>query len=313
MNTTKSLLLIPVLALFLFAGTQADDSLLVQLRGPYLGQTLHGDTAELFAPGIIPVEGIQHCFPSFSADGREVYWMNITRDDGRPRSTIWYMRATDSGWTTPATAPFSGKYFDQYPYIGPSNRRLYFSSNRPGGYGKARNIWYVERTDSGWGEPVNLGSPPNSDIGVTQFTMTRMGTAYFVGSMEGTQWKTGIYRSRFTDGRYLPPEPLPASIVTQHADVYPFIAPDESYLLFGSSRPGGKNTETDLYVTFRNDDGTWTGPVAFDERINNGKTVSFACVTTDNLYLFFNRFDDDGTDKFYWIDAKIIDEYRSKQ
>jgi hypothetical protein len=258
---------------------------------------------------LLTTDGIEHCFPAFSPDGRELYWMRIDTSGERPRGEIWFMVETDSGWTGPSRALFSGAYNDHSPVFSFDGQRIYFSSNRPGGTGRGKNLWYVERTSDRWSDPVFAGSPPNSSIGAGQGTFTVKGTVYFSGFLDSVEWSNGIYRSRFVDGRYLPPELLPDFINTKHADAYPFIAPDESYLLFGSSRPGGRSTETDLYIAYRRSDDSWTTPIHLGEEINNGHTVSFSFVTYDGKYLFFNRFDDE-TDRFYWIDARILDKYR---
>jgi len=284
---------------------------IVPLAGSYLGQEPPGLEPELFAPGIIPVDGIQHCIPTFSPDGNEVYWMSGEFLKGKFKGTIWYTKMEQGLWIEPRIAPFSGEYNDHAPFMTADGTRLYFSSSRPGGVDNVQNVWYVDRTDEGWSDPVNLGSPPNTELGATQATFTTDGTMYFVASKEGTQWNTGIYRSRIESGAYQEPELLPPPISTEYADVYPFIAPDESYLLFGSTRPGGRSTETDLYISYRESNDTWSEPSQLGESVNNGKTVSFSSVTHDGKYLFFNRFDEDGTDKFYWVDASTLNKYQA--
>jgi len=279
------------------------------VTGPYLGQEPPGLEPRLFASDLMQTDGVEHCFPAFSADGREVYWMRADMSGERPRGEIWFMRDTDSGWAKPALAPFSGEHSDHAPVFSHDGQRLYFASSRPGGVGPGKNLWFVERTAGVWGEATHLGSPPNTDIGATQQTFTTDGTVYFSGILEGVQWNIGVYRSRLVEGEYQAPELLPDFINTEYADAYPFIAPDESYLLFGSSRPGGRSVETDLYVSFRRPDDTWTGPIHLGEEINNGLTVSFSFVTYDGKYLFFDRFDEE-TDRFYWVDARILDKYR---
>ena len=57
----------------------ADTNVFPELSGAYLGQTPPGLEAVRFAPGIIPIEDIEHCFPAFSSDGKEVYWMTMKR------------------------------------------------------------------------------------------------------------------------------------------------------------------------------------------------------------------------------------------
>ena len=48
-----------------------------------------------------------------------------------------------------------------FPAFAPDGTRLYFASDRPGGEG-GLDLYYSERTDSGWGEPVNLGPAVNT-------------------------------------------------------------------------------------------------------------------------------------------------------
>ena len=279
------------------------------VSGPYLGQTPPGDTAVLFAPDIISMEGSQHCFPAFSADGRELFWGEIITPRERK---IMHMKEIDGRWTDAAVASFSGTAVDQAPMFSPDGRRLYFSSNRPGGQG-GLDIWYVERTGNGWGEPVNVGAPVNADVSETQPTLTRDGTVYFVSRIDSVQWNLGIYRSRLVDGAYTAREVLDSTINTRDADYTPFIAPDESYLLFASTRPGATSSETDIFVSFRREDGSWSVPLHIGPEINNGHSARFPCVSGDGRYIFFNRFHESGTDAFYWIDAGIIEKYRSAE
>lgn len=276
------------------------------LAGEYLGQEPPGLSAKQFAPDIISAEGIQHCHPSFSPDGKEVYWMTI--QPGSPPK-IYFMQETDGKWTAPEVVSLAGEYSIISPVFSHDGRRLYFSSGMPGGYGK-RDIWYVERDSPGWSEPINLGSPPNSEQDELQPSVTNDGTLYFISVMDNVQWNKGIYCSRFIDGDYATPEPLSQTINTQYADSYPCISPDESFLLFGSGRPDGLGGETNIYISFRDSLGNWSNPQNLGSEINNGYTVSFPYITIDGKYLFFNRFIESGTDAFFWIDSKILSQFK---
>lgn len=277
--------------------------------GAYLAQPEPGKGSVQFAPGILSSEGIQHSSPTFARDGREVYWVELETDTRPPKSRIWFMVEEEEGWTKPAIASFSGEWIDNSPCFAPDGQRLYFSSNRPGGFGKL-DIWYIERMDSGWSVPINLGSPPNSAENETQMSVTEKGTVYFVGRMEGKEWERGIYVCRFIDGKYSEVEPLDSIINTTHVDYTPFIAGDESYLILASNRSNPEATRTELFISFRELHGVWTEPTNMGSAINNGFSVTFPQVTPDGGYLFFNRFNDAGTDAFYWIDAGVIDSLR---
>lgn len=297
------------------AAPGTSDTPFPRVSGPYLGQEPPGREPELFAPGIMPTGGVQHCAPAFAPDGREVYWLEVDTSAVRPKGTIWRMREIDGFWHPPEVAPFSGEYNDHAPVFSQDGRRIYFASSRPGGIEGCRSIWYVERSDTSLSDPVFLGSPPNTEACATQPTFCQDGTVYFVGRYSEGQWGVGIYRSRLVDGEYQPPALLGPAINTKYADSYPFIAPDEGYLLFGSSRPGAASVETDLFISRRSEDGDFEEPVHLDESINNGMVVSFSCVTHDGKYLFFRRFDgasEDATDLYYWVDAKVLEPYISK-
>jgi hypothetical protein len=274
--------------------------------GPYLGQTIPGTTPELFAPGVIPTEGIVHSSPTFSPDGNYMFWSFVFRE--QRRSQIMYMKAVSDGWTQPAAAPFSGIHSDANPCFSPDGKRLYFSSSRPEGSGRG-DIWYVTPTEQGWSDPVNLGSPPNASGSEGQPSVAADGSLFFISAMDSVEWNRGIYHCRKEGSTFVERVALPPVINTSDADAYPFIAPDQSYLLFCSGRPGRNSVETDMYVSFKQAGGEWGVPVQMGPEINNGKTVSFPRVTLDGKYLFFRRFSD-GTDPYFWVEASILDDLR---
>lgn len=47
------------------------------------------------------------------------------------------------------------------PFISADGNRIYFASDRPGGYGET-DIWYCRRTTDGWSKPINMGPKVNT-------------------------------------------------------------------------------------------------------------------------------------------------------
>jgi Tol biopolymer transport system component len=94
---------------------------------------------------------------------------------------------------------------------------------------------------------------------------------------------------------------------TENSESHPFIAPDESYIIFDSSRPGGIG-KGDLFICFRLANGSWSR--AFNDTLLNTVESDWCpTVSPDGKYLFFTR-NSTGNGDIYWVDAKIIEELK---
>jgi hypothetical protein len=99
---------------------------------------------------------------------------------------------------------------------------------------------------------------------------------------------------------------MPAEINRGKYSAHPFIAADESYLIWDTEREDGFG-ESDLYISFRHKDGTWGKAINLGEQINTNAWEASGYVTPDGKYLFFNRGHD-----LYWVDAHFIEALRPK-
>jgi len=264
----------------------------------YLNQIPPGLTPEIFAPGIISTDSHEYAI-TFTPNGSEFYFTR--RGGALSQSTIMIMKQE---WNVPQAASFSGIYADSEPFITPDGKRLYFGSRRPledNETPKRPHIWITDRINSGWLKPRPLGSPFH-DIFVMGPTLTKDDTIYFTS-------KGGIHKSAFTSSGYGKIEKLGDSINAGPA-VHPFIAPDESYLIFdGRDRPDGFGG-WDLYISFRNNDGSWTEAKNMGEKINSSSNELCASVSPDGKYLFYESSRHDDVMNIYWVNAKIFDKFR---
>ncbi|HUU04347.1 MAG TPA: hypothetical protein VMZ49_00580 [Patescibacteria group bacterium] len=268
-----------------------------KLTGPYLGQKPPGMVPEQFGVGIIDRD--ERIFAiAFSPDGRECFYTKSFKTNA-----IMTARETDGRWTEPKIADFSGKAFDFEPHITIDGKKLIFGSMRhlPGAGGKDElHQWQLEKTADGWSEPKPLG-PPFSDGFCMYVSVTENGNMYYTG-------EDGIYMSKFLDGKYSSPEKLGDAVNHLQYAAHPFIAPDESYLMF-DAQPQEGNAE--LFISFRNVDGTWAIPQKLDSRFNTDQEELCAFMSRDDKYLFFSRLAA-GKGDIFWVSAKIIDELRPK-
>jgi len=116
------------------------------------------------------------------------------------------------------------------------------------------------------------------------------------------------------DGKYEEPKLLSEKI-NGGKSFHPFIAPDESYLIFDGKREGGYG-DSDLYISYRQQDGSWGDVINLGDQINTDAWEAVASVTPDGKYLFFNR--NMGSDKYedvdiFWVDAEIIETLRPQE
>jgi L-ascorbate metabolism protein UlaG (beta-lactamase superfamily) len=283
-------------------------------EGDYLDQPLPGKYAEVFANGLVSTNNLEHSTPSFSPDGNEVFW-SLWRRPGvkNDRQVIMTARRVDGMWSEPAVASFSGEYSDGQPVFSPDGKRLFFMSNRPlkgEAVPRADDIWVIEKRGETWSEPACLDLParyPRLKF-AAQPSVAANGNFYFIGdSGEGTN-RFAIFRSVPVNGQYAEPERLPAAInMPGMVNWTPFIAPDESYLLFSSSRRIPNLDDGDIWISRRTPDGGWGDPVILPEFVNSNRQERFPVLSPDGKYLFFTRPTPGHSHDVYWIDAGTIE------
>jgi Tol biopolymer transport system component len=253
-------------------------------RGPWLGQSPPGDRAVVFAPGVIATDKMEYrCV--VSPDGREIFFCR--------EKYIFWTRMDDAGiWSVPEPAPFSGTYIDGESCFSRDGNRIYFCSRRPmPGAKVALNIWYSEKKDGAWQPARPVGGPLKEQ------------TAHAPSiAANGNIYASGIIRFTLREGRYSPAEKLTPSVKGAH----PWIAPDESFLLFGARQ--GQGYASDIFVVFKDGNGRWTEPVNLGPAVNSPGKESNPSLSADGRYLFFSHNED-----IYWISAAIIDRLRQER
>jgi hypothetical protein len=245
----------------------------------------------LFAEGMITTPD-DEMDAGFTPDGRTIYF---TKDHiGQRLGVIVVSRFEGGRWTPPEVASFSGRYTDYDPSVTADGSKLYFASNRPvnpagGTARKDFDIWVVERSGSGWGEPRNVGAPVNTDQDEFYPTTAADGTLYFSATRPDGKGRSDIYRARWRDGRFDAPENLGAGVNSPAVEVDGAVAPDQSFIVFASfGRPddlGGG----DLYMS-RQVNGVWTPAVHLGAGVNSTSREYCPVVTPDAKYLFFTSF-----------------------
>ncbi len=281
-------------------------------EGPYLGQTPPAEARRVFSGGFVSTER-RELNAAFTPDGRTLFFSR----DRSPRGTRMLMTVrSGDGWQPPVPAPFSlGDDVDMFVTV--DGREVYFCSDAPVPGQPPRDasqpapgeppvdIWLARRQGDSWGPAEWLGPEINSPAAADYYpTLTRDGTLYFSSNRPGGLGENDIYRARRVGGRWAPPENLGPVVNSAGREFDPFIAPDESYLIFASERPGGLG-QSDLYLSVRHADGTWGTPVNLGPAVNSPFGDYTPMLSPDGRYLFLTS-GGAGSDDIYWIDASVI-------
>ncbi len=297
------------LALAFLAVVTAGFSRALSSDSAYLGQTPPGTIPQLFAPGIISLNNRFETYPTFSPDGKEMFISVV--NSAWTAGKILHTREVNGTWTSVDTAVFStNNYINWESFISPDGNRQFFTSNRPPSSGT--DIWMTDRAPgSTWTSPVRLPGPVNSGSVDGSACVTNNGTLYFKSLRGGGTGGSILYRSKPVGGVYSEVESLGNIIPTVAGESEPFMAPDESYLIFISETRAGGHGGWDLWISFRKPDSSYTAPVNMGTGINTADDEYGPRVTTDRKYLFFTRENRGNTMDIYWVSSGIIDSLKS--
>jgi len=271
--------------------------------GPYLGQSPPGLTPAVFAPGIVSTE--DHEFScALSPDGKEFYF---TRQHPEMRNRVMVTRWESTGWTEPEMAPKAGDDEGMEPSLSPDGKTLFYQTWRqtPDATTPSMDIWTITRGDKGWSDPIHLGPPFNP--GKSMYISVAANGTIYTTDISGGMGTGTIVATRLKGGTYEPFMPLPSIINATGREIYPCIAPDESFLLFMRAN---EDKTASLYVSFRTSAGAWSEP----KKLELGLSIAtMPRLSPDGKYLFFTSVSEKSKGDIYWVDAAIIESLRPKQ
>lgn len=256
------------------------------LEGPYMGQTPPGAVAEPFAPGTISKEGWE--IEGVFAPGMKEFYFTTRRGEDKTITVVGF-RQRDNVWKKYIEFKRKGEVT-----LSPDGKRMHMAEG------------YTDRMGDGWSERKSLGPMfEREDWGIMRLTASAKGTYVF----DDYKSNDVIRSSTLKDGKRQAPTKMGPIVNTGKWTAHPFIAPDESYLIWDSEREGGYGG-SDLYISFQEIDGSWGPAINMGDKVNSDRWDAYASVTPDGKYILFNRGIDDDNVDIYWVDAKIIEHLR---
>ncbi|MEQ9426846.1 MAG: hypothetical protein RJQ09_20655 [Cyclobacteriaceae bacterium] len=295
-----------VSALFLNAchttNQQANDPDFPSLADRYFGEEPPGLIPKLFNPEIVSPEGLFEG-GRLSPDKKSYYF---TRKNGKYKErTFFVIRYENGSWGNESETDL------KWPKFTKGGDTLY------------RGNKYRIQTDTGWSDYQSLG-PPFSDKHIMGISFADNGTSYFdeisFDEFDRPDTVGAISYSRLINGKYEPRQKLGKHINTGTWIAHPYVAPDESYLIWDQRHEDGFGG-SDIYISFREEDGSWLPATNMGDKINTELSESSGRVTDDGKYLFFSRgqweVKEDGSENWvgrpYWVDAQIIENIRPQE
>lgn len=263
---------------------KTNDSNFPPIEDRYLGQKPPGLTPELFAPGIVSTEEHLETEVLFLPDMMELSFTRSGVEYNEP--TLFVMQYKNHSWNRKSISlTDTDKYKEQFS---PS-------------YAELNSL------------------EPFKDIPIRGGTLSAKGTYYFyvLDLADGSGYMS---YSRLINGKYEKPQKMSRAINRGKYIAHPFIAPDESYLMWDAEKED--ENKPDIYISFRKKDGSWGEAINMGDKIN---TTAYyeqrPKVTPDGKYLTFWRgyfkTREDGSRYVvgnpYWVDAKIIETFRPKE
>ena len=188
-----------------------------------------------------------------SADGEKLLIYRTSKD--LVTGDIYESFYSNNVWSNPeATGPIvnSPGYLETSACYSPGGDIIFFSSNRPGGYG-GKDLYLVRKLQNGkWAKPFNLGASINTEYDEDAPFLHPLGNTLFFSS-EGHKNMGGydIFKSNFDgSGNFEAPINLGSPINTVDDDIFFVMNTDASKGYLSSEREGGFGLQDIYSVSF---------------------------------------------------------------
>lgn len=260
--------------------------------------------------------------PCFTADGN--YMIYTSRYAGQ--EDFFQSQKIDGKWTKGVNLgePINTMDNEGAQTISADGRFLVYTvCNRREDFGSC-DLYFAENVNGKWSKPQNIGATINTYAWESQPSLSADGrTLYFISSRKGGKGKKDIWVTyKMRNGKWMQPRNLGDVINTKGDESSPFIHADGQTLYFSSNGHVGMG-ESDIFMTTRQADGTWSTPKNLGYPINTKKQENSLVVSLDGKTGYFasDRTDTKGATDIYsfempepirpkpvtYLKAKVID------
>jgi outer membrane protein OmpA-like peptidoglycan-associated protein/tetratricopeptide (TPR) repeat protein len=192
---------------------------------------------------------------NLSPDGKE---MLLYYDSNGGDILSSYLKS-DGTWTDPRSIEINSEYIENSASMTADGQKIFFTSNRPGGFGGTDIYMCTKNSKGHWVDPQNLGRLVNTDLDEDGVFISANGKSlYFSSNGHAGMGDLDIYRSIYNDEKNSWEKPINMGypINSVENDIYIVLTRDEDFAYISSVRQEGVG-EQDIY---RIDIHNWVEP-----------------------------------------------------
>ncbi len=150
---------------------------------------------------------------TFSSKGDTIYYSRNIIVDGklseissvRNKLGIFYAVYDGKEWSKVRELRINNEWYNvTTPWLSPDGKKLYFASDKPGGYGGS-DLYYCQWRNDYWEDPINLGPVINTKGNESYPFIDGAGEFFFSSDGHGGMGGKDIFFSRFTDSTWSEP------------------------------------------------------------------------------------------------------------
>jgi Tol biopolymer transport system component len=178
------------------------------------------------------VPGVQEGDPGVTPDGKRLYFISMRHDPSREDFDIWHVDRTSAGtWSEPRRLPepVNSKGSELLPRADRGGR-LYFGSDRPGGFGQGDIYAAMQSPDGAW-TVRNVGPPVSTPAYEYEAEISHDGRTLIAVVDRGD--RSHLYRFERSGNRWIERERI--SALANVFQVGPLLSPTADRLLFAQA------------------------------------------------------------------------------
>ena len=187
-------------------------------------------------------------------------------------------------------ANINSTYDELLPVISPDGKVLYFvRGDDPNGYGE-QDIWYsMLKTDGTWDKAVNIGEPLNNARPNFVSSVSPDGNTLLLGCTYNSDGSAGVSFTTKNENNIWN-APVNANIKNfYNKNTYnEYSLSNSGKVLLMTVERDDSYGDKDIYVSFLNDDGSWTEPMNIGKTVNTASGETSPYLAADEKTLYFS-------------------------